>query len=606
MFLVIFFGFLGLIAKDGIQKPIHEAALKGDLVKVKKLLQSNPNQLNDKGRANKAPLHWAAQGGNLDVVKYLIKLGAKVDNPNIVGETPLVYAAEGGHLKVAKLLIKKGANVNHVTARGNKVIMYAVWSEKMDMIDYLLSKGASLMEKQENGWTILHDAAFGQNVRLVKLLLSKGVKANSKTKEGRTPLHNACAEGNLKIASILVKHGADVNAVVDDGRTPVFFASREGHSKILELLFGAGAKVKGCRKLDQKTPLHMACLNGHKEVSEMLVKHGAKLDALDKTGKSPIYYAAKYGHKTIAHMLKKSGAKIEKLDKNFGFSLMLKKDLAKGQALVWYLGHSGYAVKTQNHLLVFDYWKRSNPPAEPLLANGHINPEELQGQNVTVFVSHSHQDHYFPGIFKWKDQLPGIQYIMGFEPKGEDLPKGIHCMKPRQKKKINNLKVLTIESNDSGVGYFVMADGVKIFHSGDHANRKRDFSGPFKKEIDFLAEHDLKPNLFFAPVSGCGFGDLVAVKKGVHYTIKKLSPDTVFPVHALGGEHRYYSFANDAVKAGCKTTFCCAEHSGDMFIYNKGKSKTLYTSNAHCIVTPKCKKSIKTAQKTNKPCKKKS
>ena len=57
---------------------------------------------------------------------------------------------------------------------------------------------------------------------------------------------------------------------------------------------------------------------------------------------------------------------------------------------------------------------------------------------------------------------------------------------------------------------------------GDHANRKQDFSGPFKKEIDFLATAGLKPDIFFAPVSGCGFGDLEGVKKGVYYTIKKL------------------------------------------------------------------------------------
>ena len=94
------------------------------------------------------------------------------------------------------------------------------------------------------------------------------------------------------------------------------------------------------------------------------------------------------------------------------------------------------------------------------------------------------------------------------------------------------MEIIPIESNDSGQGYFVKVDGVTIFHPGDHANRQRDFSGPFKKEIDFLADQGLKADILFAPVSGCGFGDIVAVKKGVFYTIDRLAARSVFPMHA--------------------------------------------------------------------------
>ena len=40
----------------------------------------------------------------------------------------------------------------------------------------------------------------------------------------------------------------------------------------------------------------------------------------------------------------------------------LGEPLAAGQAVVWYLGHSGWVVKTQNHLLIFDYWKQDVSP----------------------------------------------------------------------------------------------------------------------------------------------------------------------------------------------------------------------------------------------------
>ena len=31
--------------------------------------------------------------------------------------------------------------------------------------------------------------------------------------------------------------------------------------------------------------------------------------------------------------------------------------LDAGQAEIHYLGHSGWAVRTRNHLLIFDYWE---------------------------------------------------------------------------------------------------------------------------------------------------------------------------------------------------------------------------------------------------------
>ena len=265
------------------------------------------------------------------------------------------------------------------------------------------------------------------------------------------------------------------------------------------------------------------------------------------------------------------GAKMESIEeKNFGYSPLLTKKLEQGQAITWYLGHSGWAIKTQNHFLVFDYCKGDNGPDELCLPNGHINPEEIKDLNVGVFISHSHGDHFDPSVFEWKKNVKNINFITGFKTdKAAD--SDYVLMEGRQKQKIGDMKVLTIESNDSGVGFFVIVDGIKIFHSGDHANRKQDFSGPFAKEINYLAEHNLKPDFFFAPISGCGFGDIVAVKKGVYYTIKKLSPKIVFPMHAIRNECRYKEFADEAKDANLDANMCCAENRGDRFIFKDGK-----------------------------------
>ena len=166
--------------------------------------------------------------------------------------------------------------------------------------------------------------------------------------------------------------------------------------------------------------------------------------------------------------------------------------------------------------------------------------------------------------------MPKITYIMGFKPENAE---GYTLLPNREKKEISGLEIIPIESNDSGQGYFVKVDGVTIFHPGDHANRQRDFSGPFKKEIDFLADQGLKADILFAPVSGCGFGDIVAVKKGDYYTMDRLSARHVFPMHAQGNPLQYQQFAKEARDRGYDNTFCCPEFPGDCFFITPPKDK---------------------------------
>jgi ankyrin repeat protein len=61
-----------------------------------------------------SPLFMACKGGNENLVKYLVELGADVNKENKFNETPLYCACRKGNEKIVKYLIEHGANVNRV------------------------------------------------------------------------------------------------------------------------------------------------------------------------------------------------------------------------------------------------------------------------------------------------------------------------------------------------------------------------------------------------------------------------------------------------------------------------------------------------------------
>ncbi len=240
------------------------------------------------------------------------------------------------------------------------------------------------------------------------------------------------------------------------------------------------------------------------------------------------------------------------------------------EAAVWYLGHSGWAIKTTNHLLIFDYYSEGGVSIKnPAPAFG------LEGQQVFVFISHAHQDHFDADVFRWRKFVKNILYILGFEV----LPgPNLVCLGPKEKKKIDNIEIFTIKATDAGVGYLVDVDRLVVFHAGDHENGEGLWQA-YVREIDYLAKIGKKIDLAFFPVArekGKWWHDS---NKGTFYAIEKLSPQVVFPMHAGGQEYWYLEFVKEAEKHNFNVTYCYPARGGDKFFYRGGKIEKKPGSN---------------------------
>ncbi|MDO4210641.1 MAG: MBL fold metallo-hydrolase [Bacteroidales bacterium] len=131
-----------------------------------------------------------------------------------------------------------------------------------------------------------------------------------------------------------------------------------------------------------------------------------------------------------------------------------------------YIFHSGFALETDDALIIFDYWM---DPAR-------VVPRLLCGaKRVYVFASHFHEDHFTRDILQWRSEYPSaiFTYILS-----KDILR--HRRAQRDEADVwmgkgaewsdGYLHVVATGSNDSGVSWIVEVEGRRIFHAGDLNN----------------------------------------------------------------------------------------------------------------------------------------
>lgn len=128
-----------------------------------------------------------------------------------------------------------------------------------------------------------------------------------------------------------------------------------------------------------------------------------------------------------------------------------------------YLSNSGFLLSDGRTALIFDDEGR---------CPDIINRAALERFDAAVFfVSHSHGDHFSPGIFSFSD-VPGVHYVLSDDVPTAGLPEGARAarMRPMQQTAAANCSVTAFGSTDLGVSFLVLWNGVHMFHAGDLNN----------------------------------------------------------------------------------------------------------------------------------------
>jgi L-ascorbate metabolism protein UlaG (beta-lactamase superfamily) len=185
-----------------------------------------------------------------------------------------------------------------------------------------------------------------------------------------------------------------------------------------------------------------------------------------------------------------------------------------GQAAIWWLGQSGFAIKTQSKLLYFDLYlsdyltEKYAQTAKPhvRMTRAPLHGSDLRAGDL-VFVSHRHGDHLDPVTLRAAcAALPKLRVILPQRCVELGIQVGLERMIPMRGGdaiRIGGVMIYAVPSahpyidhdpalGHAYLGYVVDADGVRFYHSGDTVV----YPGLAERLIS------LDPDWLFLPING--------------------------------------------------------------------------------------------------------
>ncbi|MXY45330.1 MAG: hypothetical protein F4Y50_15005 [Dehalococcoidia bacterium] len=263
---------IDILLRYGARHDIFSASVVGDLEEVKRQMNDGDFLLTRRDMyRNRTALEWAAFRRQEEVGEYLIEQGAEVTPQTLIclgmldeikkcvendlefvnrrigaewSDPPLLWAIRSGQIEVLKYLLSVGADPNGRGSWDQMALPLTVdlpVETSLEAAKMLIDAGADVeVTRRQTGRTHLGEFTTKGNLEVAGLLIRHGADVNRMNRRGETPLQALIYPpsweeryGDPLIGiEFLLSHGADINALSDDGKTALDIAIEKGNDTV--------------------------------------------------------------------------------------------------------------------------------------------------------------------------------------------------------------------------------------------------------------------------------------------------------------------------------------------------------------------------------------
>ncbi|MGQ7887604.1 ankyrin repeat domain-containing protein [Paenibacillus sp. WC2504] len=277
------------LIERGARVDPHAAAALGMLDVLQKMVEEDPEVVNQRGPDGQVPLHYA---DSPDVIDFLLDHGADIDKRDIDhNSTPAQYAVNKPDK--CKHLIKRGAQTD---------IFMAIQLGDLDLVRGIFNENPYALQSQVGKGEFTSGESNGGHI--YEYLISAGAK----------PLFLAMHLGHDAITELLLPYSSveqkllyacmqadaeTVNAMLSEHRNIIQSLDSEYHSMIanaawdhrieaVRLMLDVGFQPDARRNEHSMTALHRAAIRGDNKIVQLLLGRGASIEIRNEFGGTPL------------------------------------------------------------------------------------------------------------------------------------------------------------------------------------------------------------------------------------------------------------------------------------------------------------------------------